>query len=393
MNLIWFLTIGLVISILTGELTRFSIGPLAVRLSDFMAALVAVFVLVWQIGIQKKLIFPKSLKWLGLFCLIGLGSLVWSGELGGWLFLARFVIYSSILWIGFLLIKSRVIALEKLYLLLGLGGVVIAITGFVQLIIWPDLTLVQDLGYDAHQNRLTSTFLDPNFAGAFLVISLVVLIYLWLKQQSIKLLVGGVIVFIAIVLTFSRSAYLMLAVGLMPFLIKYLPKFRFKFKVAYFLAVGFIVGFLVINLPRITERISGGLNVDESASERFFSWGRGWEAVKSSPVVGVGFDNLAFYFSRNNLTKVYSVDGGNSKNGVDSSLLFVMATTGLVGLIIYLIWIGSLLKNFDKKESSLVAFSLVVALLCDSQFVNSMFFPAIMVYLNLILGANLVAEA
>src|SRR3989344_4212784 len=81
------------------------------------------------------------------------------------------------------------------------------------------------LGWDEHLYRLFSTFLDPNFAGAFFVLyflfALNILIDSLKKQTKFFSLFIGLMSFLALIaifLTYSRSALLMLITGSFIFL-------------------------------------------------------------------------------------------------------------------------------------------------------------------------------
>src|SRR5690606_11520258 len=56
---------------------------------------------------------------------------------------------------------------QNLLIFLGISSFLIAITGFIQLQILPNLEGLESLGYDPHINRLVGSWLDPNFIGGF----------------------------------------------------------------------------------------------------------------------------------------------------------------------------------------------------------------------------------
>jgi hypothetical protein len=105
------------------------------------------------------------------------------------------------------------------------------------------------------------------------------------------------------------------------------------------------------------------------------------------PVLGVGFDNLRYEFERRDLFKVFSENGGHSGAGVDSSLIFILATTGVLGLASFLFFWGMVIKN-SKGEFKLFLVCLLLGLLVDSQFINSLFYPPIMLVIFLLAGSE-----
>lgn len=383
MNLVWFLTIGAVISTISGELGRYPFGsPGAVGVTDLMVGLTLMFLLVWQVGIQKKISLFRGWRFMIIFWLVALASLIFSKDLGGVLYLIRFILYSSYIWVGFNLVKSKVTNLENIYGLIILTSTVLALLGFLQLLIFPDLSFLTDFGFDPHKNRLTATFLDPNFMGAYLSIGALITLERFIKTKSKILLAALIAMIVATILTFSRSAYLMLA---SEFLVYGL--FRLK-KLVVILLVGVVVLYLVF--PGFSARIQGGLNVDRSASERIISWQNGLQIFRDNPLLGVGFNNLRFYSEKKNLFRVFSDNGGHSGAGVDSSLLFVLVTTGIVGLVTFLAWWIYMFKvTLPKKEPLLIMSCISLGLLIDSQFINSLFYPPIMLLVYLLWGSIL----
>ncbi|MFH1694146.1 MAG: hypothetical protein ABH880_00035, partial [Patescibacteria group bacterium] len=74
--------------------------------------------------------------------------------------------------------------------------------------------------------------------------------------------------------------------------------------------------------------------------------------------------------------------GGHSGAGSDSSLLFVLATTGVFGLAAYL----AIFTLALQKNTCLLA--CLGALAVNSLFVNSLFYSAIMVFLWVLLASR-----
>lgn len=149
---------------------------------------------------------------------------------------------------------------------------------------------------------------------------------------------------------------------------------------------------LYIFIPRFNERINGVLNPDKSASERLISWDKGLVLAKENFIYGVGFNNLRYVLSEKNLIPVYTTDGGHAGSGIDSSFLFVLATTGILGFVTFIIfWLSFViisLKNYFRTKDlfSLSVGSFLIGTLIGSQFINALFFPSIMFLLFITLG-------
>lgn len=432
MNLILFLYIASFFSLSLGEFGQYPFGSdFSISLTDILLGLNTTAVLIWNIGIRKNLKLPGSFILLILFWATLILSLFFSLNLSGWLYLLRFIIYSSSFYITYSLIRDRILNLHEFLSLLKITSVAVAIIGLIQILVFPDLEPLSYLGYDPHKNRVFSTFLDPNFFGTFLSFAFCIFIYeliskkfdnikIFLKEnkwQFISIFILG----LSILLTLSRSSYLVVAVSVgLILLIKNL-------KLLGVFAILTLILYLIF--PAFNSRIEGALNIDKSASERFFSWDKGLLIFQYNPILGIGFNNLRDYSVQNDLLRVYTIDGGNSGAGIDSSLIFILATSGLIGFLSFMIFlikviinlvssltansssfytlklepfkfmkkvyeIPGLSKWYKDKTSSNIKFtyltlpllSLTLGLLTGSFFVNSLFYPQIMFIWYSLLG-------
>lgn len=384
MNLVWFLTIAAIFSIILGEFGQFPFGNVSssISLTDILLLSTLVFFLIWKIGIQRNIKLPKIFYFIIGFWIVGGISLLVSKEFSGGLYLLRFIIYSLSFLVGFYVVKSKNLNLlfkTIIYSVLGF-----AVLGMLQILIFPDISMLTDLGFDPHKNRMVSTLLDPNFLGIILNISLILSLYFLTLEKKLKWVIITGFLGISIFLTFSRSAYLAFLIPIIVFGI-----FKLK-KLLVISAV--VIALLFLFIPQFNQRVIGAFQVDKSASERIGSWRRGLVVFNQYPVLGVGFNNLRSAYSKNNLFKVFSPDGGHSGAGVDSSFILVLATTGVIGGAIYLsFWLTILYKliryrKLINRSLNLTILSLILALVINSQFINSLFFPPVMLLTYLILG-------
>lgn len=426
MNLILFLYIASFFSLTLGEFGQFPFAStgFSISITDILLSFNLTAILIWNIAIKKNLKLPNNFIFLIIFWAVGIFSLFLSLDLSGWFYLLRFVIYSSTFYLTYHLVKTKILGLDEFLALLKVTSITLAVLGFFQLIFFPDLEILSYLGYDPHKYRLFSTFLDPNFLGTFLSFSLACLIYdlttkhfsnlsLYLKDNKWSL-ISVLILGLAILLTFSRSAYLISGIALLIIL-----SVR-----SYKLLAGFLllVVILYLVLPAFNNRIQGAINIDKSAGERFSSWEKGLIIFQENPALGVGFNNVRNYTQTSNLLKVFTPDGGNSGAGIDSGLIFVLATTGLVGFLSFITFLIRLIsdqvssfttnikafytiklrpfkfmdqvtklpgigtwyrdssstKKLRYTNLSLPLLALSLGLLANSFFINSLFFPQIM---------------
>ncbi|MDO8429659.1 MAG: O-antigen ligase family protein [Candidatus Daviesbacteria bacterium] len=402
MYLVKFLLIGALWSIIFGEFSRFPFGNSggSIYISDILIFLSLSCSFIWIVSKGLKIFIPRNFNLILVFYLIALLSLVFSLKdlailemAQGSLYLIRFILYSSVLFLVFNLSLNKILLKDELLKHLMFSGGLFLLLGFLQLLILPDFESpifnLTDYGYDPHKFRLASTFLDPNFAGSFLILILVVcLIYLknWWRVFICCLLSLGV------VLTYSRSAYLMFLVTLTSWYFFSWNKFNLTQKILSVCLPIFLIALTFVIFPRFQERLIGGVTIDKSSEERFESWNKGLQIFKSSPIFGVGFNNLRVAFEKQNLFENYSSDGGHGGGGVDSSFLLVLASTGLLGFLTYFaFWISTL--TYLLRLKSKIIFCLILGLLVNSQFINSLFFVPIMFWFFALLGTAYSEEA
>lgn len=371
MNLVWFLTIGAWISILFGELGRYPFGSsTGIRLTDIILGLIVTFYSIWRVGIERQIIISKLMWAIVGFWVVGLISLIVNWQFEGAAYLFRFCLYSSMFLVTYDLVKSNIIDVIKLSKWLLAVGIGLVILGGVQLLVFPNFEWLTMFGYDPHQFRLAGTFLDPNFAGIVLVLCSVLAWWRYEQNRQRIFLIYILIFSTAILVTFSRSAYFVWLI------LSAIALWR-NFRSYLFLFFGLLL-VCYLSVPRLNERVNGAFVIDRSSSARFESWERGIQAFESDPIIGVGFNNLRSFYQNQNLTQTYSSDGGNSGAGVDSSLLFLLATTGVVGLATFLMWpIWMIRRSYKTKYFNLVVLWFGL-LLINSQFINSMFYPPVM---------------
>ena len=263
-------------------------------------------------------------------------------------------------------------------------GAAFTIIGFFQILILPDLSFLAPYGWDPHNTRITSTLLDPNFTGGLITIFFSISLCMFIFKKGFIYIFLASIFFAAIILTFSRSSYLALLSATSIIGLVKSPK-------ALIVALlVFIISFTAI--PQVRNRIVGALTLDETAVARIESWQRGWEIFSKNPVFGVGFNTYRFVQEKYGNFNFDSPEGGHSGAGSDSSILLVAATTGVFGFILYIALLFSIFltvfKNIRENYINLATVAALSALIIHSQFVNSLFFPQIMLPLFFIIGLS-----
>jgi O-antigen ligase len=292
----------------------------------------------------------------------------------GIFYIIRFVGYLLSSVVLFNMIRVKKIDPKFIVDLLILSGIVLSLLGFVQLIILPDFTVLDSsFGWDPHKNRLASTFFDPNFTGAYLVMIFAILLdKIYGKDKfSLSNIISFLVVTISIFLTFSRSSWGMLSVVILIF-----GLFRYKKLLILFLLIAFSAYFAI---PRVQTRISGITDPADSAAYRLVSWSNTLEIVQDNWLIGTGYNTYRFTQSEYGFLNSQSLFS-NAAAGSDSSMLFVLATTGIIGLFLYLIFFFYPLfyAFINRKDSVVLILALTLGLFMESQFINSLFYPQIM---------------
>jgi O-antigen ligase len=396
-----------------GEMYRLSLGSEnGLIISDLV---IPVFAGVWVV---KKIItrtsLPKSrlTKPFLIFCIIAVLSLLQSflfikpaEVLLSSLYLIRLASYTALILIVIDSVKDGKHAKTLITLIIS-AACLIAVAGFIQLVIFPNMSSLESLGWDPHINRLVSTWLDPNFIGGYLsfIICLILGITLYAKKTSSKIGLFLIIAFLAtaLFLTYSRSAYVALAAGL---IVIGLIKSR------KLLLASLLIFLAVIAIsPRASERVTDlthsissivfdtAENPDATARLRIQSWEQTWELIYERPLLGSGYNTLRYAKYNEGFVQAPDI---HSASGSDSSLLTILATTGLIGIIPFIWFYCEILlaafrgyKKHDKKTPSILCglslglFTGIISLLIDSLFVNSLLFPQILIPLLIAVGIN-----
>lgn len=389
---------------LAGELIRLPIGPEnGVLIADVV---IPFFVLGWIIkNIIKKDSMPKAslavplLLFVTVASLSLLQSLIFlslSEVISGSLYLIRFLQYGFLYFIVLQTVQTTK-QVKMVLKILTLSAFLLALAGFIQLIVYPDLAALEELGYDPHINRLVSTWLDPNFVGGLLAFVMSILLGITLHTKKNTHIVGllCIMAFLgaALFLTFSRSAYLALIAGV--FLISLFQSRKILLIAIILFSLGLMAS------PRAQERVgelaqsatslifSSVDTPDPTAKLRLESWGQTWQLIQKRPLIGSGYNNLRSVNYQEGFIKDLDVHSGS---GSDSSLLTILATTGIMGFIpflfLYLIPLKTAFTTWRNKK--IPAFSRgyslgmtggIAALFIHSIFVNSLLFPQILIFL------------
>ena len=265
------------------------------------------------------------------------------------------------------------------------SGFAVAVLGLIQYVLYPTLRNLYYLGWDEHYYRLFSTFLDPNFVGLYISFAIFLCLYglvrhkgkmLWVLVLSI---LSG-----ALLLTYSRSSFVSFLAGSST-LIVLLKKFKQGFAV---LTIFILIIFILPNRGRDILRLTRS----ESALARIGNWKVSFDLFLEKPMFGHGFNTIRFLqMQRGWMSDTPFVS--RSAGGLDNSFLFIAVTTGIMGLASYLMILGAMMRmgielQRVKGGSHLGALylSTLVAMSIHSLFVNSLFYPWILLWVWVFTG-------
>lgn len=364
----WLLFLFLVIFPL-GQLLKINLNfldfPIRIHLIDLIAG---GFLFIYLFGKFEKPVIYKQLaglvsvmvfSWILAITMFGLAD-----SITGFMYLLRFISYSAVFLVLTNYFKDNTKAKVHILKSLIIVGVAVSIIGWVQYFLLPYFGAFTVWGWDDHLYRLIGTFLDPGYTGIILVFSLLIALLMYIRDGKRMYLAIVLLFLISTLFTYSRGTYVGLITSL-TLLTLFIGKFR------YFLIIFLSIFLLVLMLPR-----PGGAGTELertfSIETRIRNYSETVTIFKSSPVFGIGFNNMCI--ARNKLLNDTDTLS-HSCSGSDSSLLLVLATTGVVGLTIFFEFLIKLISGTKKNYYGLIFLVSLTALFTHSIFSNSMFYP------------------
>lgn len=387
---------GLILATLCGEFARITIGGLPILPLDLLTPLVVSLWFIQKCIRRESFKIPPGGLFLMGFWLIAAASLLFGattltqGEFfKALLYLVRFIAGSSLLFVCYNLNAKES---RQLQLTMLITFLLLALSGFVILYLIPDFTAagLAELGWDPHIGRLTTAWLDPNFAGGAFALGLALVGSSILAERNAwqRLLLGGLggVLLIALLLTYSRS-------GLLAFAIAGLILGVLRSRTA--LLVGTLIAIIGIAAStRLQERLGefatsiasiGTVTMqtmDPTAALRVASWQEALRIWESAPLLGVGFGAYAAHQS-------FAASSSHAATGADSSLLTLGATTGIIGVMLFLGFLIHVFWALWRKRQAPLACGLLAGgagLLIHAVFVNSLLFPPLTIYFFVLAG-------
>lgn len=246
-------------------------------------------------------------------------------------------------------------------------AVVSAVFGWIQYFMFPNFTPFIVWGWDDHLFRLVGTFLDPTFLGMILVFGLLSSIYRYLVSHDKWTILTTIFLLVSLAFTYSRASYLAFLSGLL--VIGLAQK---KMRQIVYLILALVC--LIIVLPTSGNKILK-ITREFSAIARIENYVETLKIYQTSPIFGIGYDNLCLAKAK---TVGYMDFKSHACSGSDSSLLFILTTTGMAGIIVFVYLVWNVGKSLMKKPGAVILASSFAALLTHSLFSNSLVYPWIL---------------
>jgi len=291
-------------------------------------------------------------------------------------YLIRLFAYSTFFLLVYTCVSDSLISKRKLFMFLKLDIAVIALIGWFQYLLLPDVRFLKNMGWDDHYYRIVGSFFDPTFIGILLVFGVIIysIIFIFKNRNAFNLFMI-LFLFLSVIFTYARAAYLSIFFGFL-----YMFNLKKRLVLFFILSISFI-GFLYL-LPK---RPSEGVNLARiySVVQKKENYVETLKIIRKEPLFGVGYNNIC-------LARIkYVGDLGypsHSCNGSDNGLLLIFATTGVVGFLIFLNFVRSLILDTKKSFYKDIFISSGIALFIHSMFVNSLFYPWVLGYFAVVLA-------
>lgn len=320
--------------------------------------------------------YLKNNKKILLFSILGVISLILNIILlRDYISILYFLRLMTYIIFGFTLIfqiKNKKIEAEYLKFQIFSIGLFSLFLGFIQYILIKDTRFLAILGWDDHYARMISTYFDPGFTGIIFVLTLFIGLTSKYLQNNIIKTIFFFLFILGIILTFSRASYLALIIGLLFLLVTKNKISKINIKLI-FLSLA-LIPLLIILVPKplgegidllrtasINARIKSLKQQIATIDTKTFIIGNGPYSVKNSLYYGKLINN--------NLMPSHS-------RLPDNIFINILLSTGVFGLILFILIIKDWLIQLKNLDSSL--FAAFTALLIHTQFNSSLIQPFVL---------------
>lgn len=362
-----FLIYILILSFPLGQLTRFSLfrPDINFYLHDLIIFLIIAFNFpkVLNLIINQKIIILFSFYvifnlFLSLNILSPLEVLISS------LYFFRFL---SFIFLYYILSQNLYSKTSK-YIIIAI--VISLLLAFSQYFFLPSFEFLYPFGWDRHFARLSGTWLDPNFTGIIFIMYFFYLQKSKAKLVNFQFIILSFALLLALLLTYSRASYLAFIVSLLYYSIQ-----KRKQKIALI-----IVLLLLSSLFFLPQKFGEGTKLLRTSTifARLSNFKEAQFLIRKKPIFGHGFNTLR-YVKKNYQLSDEKWQISHSGPGLDNSLMFLLATLGIIGTILYFY----LIRKIIGKNLDLCAKTNLIAIFISGIFSLTWFYPWVIIFFTL----------
>lgn len=226
------------------------------------------------------------------------------------------------------------------------------------------------------EGRVYSTFVNPNYWGAF--VNLMIFPVMMLAIKKVKhywaFYLMTLLLLVNLIISYTRGSWVGFGIGLLLFV----AIFSWKLIIPVIL-----ISPAALLIQNIRKRFFSIFDVKSwSIVERFRLWKTGLSMFKDHPILGVGNGNYLLRYNEY-IKKHPELNIGKQSFSVHNSYIKVLCETGILGFIPYLFvnvfYAGQLLSIYRKSENNLSKY-MAAAYICSissylfQNFTNNMFF-------------------
>ena len=200
--------------------------------------------------------------------------------------------------------------------------------------------------YNVEIARLSGTFSNPDFFGAYLTLSIFLALFLFFAEpkRNWKIFWAGLMAlnFLTLILSGTRAAWIGLAAGIAVICVLNYQNLSYKNKIYSLFVVlaicvlvflcPFIIDKLNLQNSNLGQRILSVYNID--INNRVALWNPAFDAFKNRPVLGWGFESFSYvadkYFKTGYVGGIY-FDRPHNK------FLEILVNCGIIGMLNYLL--------------------------------------------------------
>ncbi|MBR3654373.1 MAG: O-antigen ligase family protein [Elusimicrobia bacterium] len=216
----------------------------------------------------------------------------------------------------------------------------------------------------AFQERIFSTFGNPNFFGDFLVVMNPIVLALFFRKKSFHLLLLWLLIVFSTVFSYSKGAWIGFGVGIVAFT---------------FLFIGYILNIskkkkavlIVLTSLFVISLVAGGTMFQlkkrpDSSSFRIFTWLSCWEMINTHPIIGTGIGTFYLTYPSYRRPQIFFIEGmhNTESDHPENEYLEVFYDEGIIGIGIFLLLLLTIfaigfknLSYFNKNNLNKSAFS------------------------------------